>query len=88
MPHDKDNKLINNPLAPKRPLHWISMKSGLVRAARETSKFHNCLLLTNSRRLYMVEIFSILGKTLSNQSIIILSSMSLHDVKPFQVFKL
>ena len=30
---------ITTPLARKRPIHWISMKSRLVRAARETSKF-------------------------------------------------
>ena len=29
------------PLARKRPFHWISMKSKLVRATRETSKFQN-----------------------------------------------
>ena len=44
-------------------------KSRLVRAARETSKFHNWLLLTNTLRCYMAEILPIQCKTLSNQSI-------------------
>ena len=53
----------------KRPFHWISMKSRLVRAARETSKFQNSSLLTNSRHRYMAEILPIRRKTLSNQLI-------------------
>ena len=32
---------VTNPLALKRPFHWISVKSRLVRDARETSKFQN-----------------------------------------------
>ena len=32
---------ITTPLARKRSFHWISMKSRLVRAAKETSKFQN-----------------------------------------------
>ena len=57
------------PLTRIRPFHWNSMKSRLVGAARETSKFHNSLLLTNSRRCYMAEILPIRRKTLSNQLI-------------------
>ena len=59
---------ITTPLARKRPFHWISMKSRLVRAARETSKFQNWSHITNSRRRYMAEILPIRRKTLSNQS--------------------
>ena len=55
MPRVKDNK----PLARKRPFYWISIKSRLVRAAMETSKFQNWLHLTNSRRHYMAEILPI-----------------------------
>ena len=38
---------ITTPLSRKRPFHWISMKSRLVRAARETLNFTNdhCLLI-------------------------------------------
>ena len=36
-------------LARKRLLHWVSKKSRLVRAARETSEFLNWSLLTYSR---------------------------------------
>ena len=57
------------PLARKRPFHWISMKSRLVRAARETSKFQNWSHFTDSRRRYMAEILPIRRKTPSNQSI-------------------
>ena len=57
---------ITTPLARKRPFHWISMKSRLV---REISKFHNWLLLTFSRRRYIAEILPISRNTLSNQSI-------------------
>ena len=32
---------MTTPSARKRPFHWISKKSKLVRAARETSKFPN-----------------------------------------------
>ena len=62
---------ITTPLARKRPFHWISMRSRLVRAARETSKFQNWSHLTKSRRGYMAEILliAIRRKTLSNQSI-------------------
>ena len=60
-------------LARKTPFHWISMKSRLVRAAREikfhNSKFHNWLLLTDSRRRYLAEILPMRCKNLSNQSI-------------------
>ena len=66
VPRVKDNI---PPLARKRPFRWISMKSRLLRAARETSKFKNCSHLTNSRRRYMDEILPIWRKTLSNQSI-------------------
>ena len=38
---------IKNPLARKSPFHWISMKSRLVRAAREISTYQNWSLLTN-----------------------------------------
>ena len=44
------------PLARKRPFHWISMKSRLVRSTIGTSKFQNLLHLTNIRRRYMSEI--------------------------------
>ena len=39
----------NTPLASKRPFLWISLKSRLVRAARETSKFHNLSLLPHEK---------------------------------------
>ena len=55
--------------ARKRLFHWISMKSRLVRAARETSKFQNWSLFTNTCRRYMAEILPRRRKTLSNQSI-------------------
>ena len=55
---------ITTPLARKRPFHWISMKSKLVRAARETSIYQNWSLLTNSRRRYMTEILPKRRKTL------------------------
>ena len=57
---------ITTPLTRKTPFLWISMKSRLVRAARETSKFHNCLLLANNRRRYMAEILPIRRKIISN----------------------
>ena len=60
---------ITTPLARKRPFPLISMKSRLVRAASETSKFRNRLHLTNSRCRYMAEILPIRHETLSNQSI-------------------
>ena len=60
---------ITTPLARIRPFHLISMKSRLVRAVRETSKFPNLSLLTNSRRRYMAEISPIRRKTLIKQSI-------------------
>ena len=60
---------ITTPLARKRPFRWISLKSRLVRAARETSKLQNRSYITNSRRRYMAEILPIWRKTLSNQSI-------------------
>ena len=47
---------ITTPLARKRPFHWISMESKLVRAAREPSTYQNWSLLTNTRRRYMTEI--------------------------------
>ena len=59
---------ITTSLAHKRPFHWISMKSRLVRGARETSKFQNWSHLSNSRRRYIVEIVPIRRKTLSNQN--------------------
>ena len=55
---------ITTPLARKRLFNWISMKSRLVRAVRETSNFQNWSLLTNSRRYYMAEILPIRHKTL------------------------
>ena len=61
VPRVKDN----NPLARKRPFLWISQKSRLVRAARETSKFH----LPNGRPRYMDGILPIRRKTQNNQSI-------------------
>ena len=57
------------PLARKRRFHWISMKSRLARVAKETLKFQNWSLWTNSRRRYMAKILPIRRKTLSNQSI-------------------
>ena len=60
---------ITNPLARKRPLHWISMNSRPVRAARETSKFEVDHILITSRIRYMAEILPKRPKTLSNQSI-------------------
>ena len=50
---------ITTSLVRKRPFHWISMKSRLVRAAMETSKFQNWSHFTNSRRRYMAEILPI-----------------------------
>ena len=50
---------ITTPLAHKRPFHWILMKSRLVRADRETSKFQNWSHLTNCRRSYITEILPI-----------------------------
>ena len=47
---------------------WISTKSKLVQADRETSKFWK-LITFFSRRRYMAEISLIRRKTLSNQSI-------------------
>ena len=55
-------------LAHKRLFQWISVDSRIVKAAKETSKFQNWLLLTNSRRRYLTEILPIRRKTLSNQS--------------------
>ena len=54
---------ITTPLARKRPFPLISMKSRLVRAASETSKFRNRLHLTNSRCRYMAEILPIRHET-------------------------
>ena len=34
---------ITTPLARKRPFHWILMRSRLMRAARETSKFQKLI---------------------------------------------
>ena len=77
---------ITTPLARKRPFHSISMKiSRLMRAARETSKFHNLLLLTNNRRRYMAEMLPIRRKTPSNQSIISISSTSFALLCKFNV---
>ena len=59
---------ISTSLARKRPFHWISMKSGFVRAARETSKFHKQSPFMNSRYCYMAEILPIRRKNLDNQS--------------------
>ena len=47
---------------------YISKKRRLVRAIRETSKFPNWSLLTNSSHRYMAEILWIQGKTPSNKS--------------------
>ena len=60
---------ITTPFARRRPFHWISIKSRLMRAAKETSKFQNWSLITNSRRRYIAEQLPIRRKTLSNQSI-------------------
>ena len=59
---------ITTPFARKRPFHWISIKIRLMRAAKETSKFQNWSLITNSRRRYIAELLPIWRKTLSNQS--------------------
>ena len=59
---------ITSPLSRKRPFHWITMKSRLARAARETSKFQNWAHLTISRRRFIAEILPIRRKMLSNQS--------------------
>ena len=61
--------MITTPCARKRPFHWISLKSRLVRAARETLEVHKRSLFINSRRRYMAEILPICRKTLYNQSI-------------------
>ena len=45
---------ITSPLARKRPFHWISMKSRLVRSARESSKFQNWSQFTNIRRRWNI----------------------------------
>ena len=50
---------ITTPLALKRQFHWISMKSRLVRAARETSKFQKLITFINRRHLNMAEILPI-----------------------------
>ena len=60
---------ITTPLARKRPFHWISTKRRLVRAARETSKFHRWSSCINSIWPYMAEILPIRRKTLYDQSI-------------------
>ena len=57
----------------KRPFHWISKKSRLMRAARGTSKFLNWSLLTYSCRRYITEILPIPRITLSNQTINVLT---------------
>ena len=57
-----------NPLCTES-FHWMSMKSRLVKAARETSKFHKWSPFFNSRRRYIAEIFPIRLKILYNQSI-------------------
>ena len=57
---------ITTPLARKRPFLWISMKSRLVRAARETSELHKWSPFIKSNPRYMVEIRH---KTPYNQSI-------------------
>ena len=71
----------NNPLARKRPFHWISMKSRFVRAAKETLKFQNWTHLTNSRRRYMAKILPIRYTTISNQSYNIDFRRKLHSMK-------
>ena len=48
---------------------WITMKSRLVRTARETSKLHIWSPFINSRRRFMTEVLLIRCKTLYNQSI-------------------
>ena len=60
---------ITTPLALKRPFQRISRKSRLVRAAWETSTFHNWLLLTISHGRNMTEILPMRRKSLSNQAI-------------------
>ena len=60
---------IITPLARKRPFRWISMKSRLVRAVRETSKCQNWSHFTSSRHRNMGKILPIRRKTLSNQFI-------------------
>ena len=62
---------------------WISMKSRLVRAARETSKFHKSSLFNNSRRRYMAEILPIRRKTLYHKSIKTQVVQSRTTVNPF-----
>ena len=54
------------PLSHKRPFHWISMKSRLKTAARETSKFLKWSQFFNSRRHYMAIILQIRCKRLCN----------------------
>ena len=56
---------ITTQLARKRLFRWISIKSRLMRAAKETIWSH----LTSSRRRYLAEILPWRCKTLSNQSI-------------------
>ena len=58
---------ITTPLARKRPSHWISMTSKLVKDARETSKLHKLLPFINGRRRYVAEILPIQRQTLYNQ---------------------
>ena len=60
----------NNRLGTQQNVHWISIKSRLVRAARETSIFQNWSNFANSCHLYIAEILPIRLKTLSNQSIL------------------
>ena len=56
---------ITNPLALKKPFHWISMKIRLERADRETSKSPSI----KGRRCYMAETLPVRRKTLYNKSI-------------------
>ena len=60
----------NNRLGTQQNVHWNSIKSRLVRAARETSIFQNWSNFANSGHLYIAEILPIRLKTLSNQSIL------------------
>ena len=55
---------ITTALARKRPFHWISKKSRLVRVAMERSLF----TIGNRHRRYMAEILPIRRKTLNIQS--------------------
>ena len=62
-------------LARKRPFHWISMRSRLVRAARDSSKFLNWSLLKEEKThfqtqgcflLRLIEIYSVVLKWKKN----------------------